>query len=572
MSEQALRKIESKLDELAARISRVESQLNVLPPHSLTKSETPRASVVASPTPEGKAPPTSPIATPVESSDRGSWLAWAGILFFILAACYFVKLTIDAGWLTPQRQFAGIVLFGIGLVGTGLRLHALEKGFAAMIAGAGIVVFFVATLSGHLHYQLYSANTAMLLAALVSAVSVALFRVFTHDFFLIAAVCGSYFLPFLVGPRPAQLFALASYFIFWNAVYCAFALMLKRRMLIVVISYLAIGNYFALWAAHPTETRLPAISFVCYFQLLQFLVFTIAVFAFSVRNRIAMTAGEAWSFFPLLVLFYAAQYNMVEQLYPGFAPFIGLGFAAIIASFYYAAARLLGDGPTPSGLAAVRTLTPGPLPSAPVVSAFVSLVIFHTVYLELLPKEWCPWFAVALLVAPLAYPRAAGETKHWVALIFPKMAIAAEYLRIMFDDKLPWMNLIFMGALLLYTLLRSSQFRSSFIILSLAIAQGMRGIYLLVDEHVAAPMNQLVTSGCWAGLAMFVLLLGYQRRDEKTAKAGVMLFGFIAGKVLLNDLDTTNSVVRVVSLVVIGALLYAGGIIWKRLGSLNNRR
>jgi uncharacterized membrane protein len=475
-----------------------------------------------------------------------------GILFFVLAACYFVKLTIDAGWLTPQRQFAGIVLFGIGLVATGLKLHNLERSFAAMISGAGVVVFFVAVISGHLHFELYNTITATLVTALVSAVSVALFRVFQHDFFLISAACGSYFLPIILGPRSVGIYGPTSYFVFWDAVYVAFAIILNRRLLIALTSYLAIGCYYLLWVDSIRDDRLLTESYVFYFQLFQFLLLTTGVLAFSVRNKVALTAIEAWSFFPILLLFYAAEYGIVDRIYSGQAPYIGLAFAAAICGFYFVG---------------VQTLKSRTLASGPVVSAFTSLVLFHTLYLELLPRVWCPWLALGLLLLPLAFPNTVTGSRHWVAMIFPKMVVAAEYMRIMFDDKLPWMNLMFMGGLLLYTLLQNSVLRSSFIVLTLAIAQGMRGIYLLVDENVAAPMNQLVTSGCWAGLAMFVLLLGYSRRDEKTAKAGVMLFGFIAGKVLLNDLETTDSVVRVISLVVIGALLYAGGIVWKRVDS-----
>ena len=282
---------------------------------------------------------------------------------------------------------------------------------------------------------------------------------------------------------------------------------------------------------------------------------TAAVLAFSVRNKVALTSAEAWAFSPILVLFYASEYGMIDRLYPGYAPWVALLFAGVICGAYWYATVALKNRSLPSG---------------PVVAAFASMVAFHTIYLELLPREWCSWLAVLILLLPLALPKGDKEDRFWVALLFPKLLVAAEYMRVIVDDDFATMNIVFFGALLLHNLVKSSAFRSSFIVLALAIAQGMRGIYLLVESGVEPPLNQLVTSGCWATLAMLVLLLGYSRRDERTAKAGVMLFAFIAGKVLLNDLDTTDSVIRVISLVGIGALLYAGGIVWKRLGTFES--
>ena len=75
----------------------------------------------------------------------------------------------------------------------------------------------------------------------------------------------------------------------------------------------------------------------------------------------------------------------------------------------------------------------------------------------------------------------------------------------------------------------------------------------------------LMVSLTWAVFAVAALLLALQVKDKQIGQSSLFIFAASALKVLMFDLADSGSMVRVVSLLILGASLYAGGWLYQNL-------
>ena len=76
----------------------------------------------------------------------------------------------------------------------------------------------------------------------------------------------------------------------------------------------------------------------------------------------------------------------------------------------------------------------------------------------------------------------------------------------------------------------------------------------------------MVESTAWGVLALSCLVLALWRRDRLLAQSSLLVFAATAGKVLLADLSGAQPLIRIISLVVLGTIFYAGGMLYQRVG------
>jgi uncharacterized membrane protein len=75
----------------------------------------------------------------------------------------------------------------------------------------------------------------------------------------------------------------------------------------------------------------------------------------------------------------------------------------------------------------------------------------------------------------------------------------------------------------------------------------------------------LAISMAWAVFAVALLLLALNRKDKHIGQSSLFIFAASALKVLIFDLADSGSGVRIISLVILGASLYAGGWLYQNL-------
>jgi len=563
-NETLLRELVLRIETLEARVSHLAQEVSATEAYrgfsgsGSSESSAPTSAEVTNPT---RYSPTDPPDLPSASSAK--FLGSVGVLFFILAGGYFIRLAIAQGWLTPTMQLMAVVTLALTLIGAGFLLRERDSNYASLLPAAGIALLYMAAYGGHLYFKLYDLPIANFYINAVSICCVALFASFRHQFYALIACCGTYLVPLVLGQETWSFLPVCIYLSLWNIAFGLFAWHLKSRLLLSLTAYLAIFSFGLINNTPQFTDATFDQTLVVVFQALQFLYFCGMLTWYSIRNREPLSQSEAWALSPLLCLFYLSEYKMLLGINPALAPWCAVAFAVWIYAVYQFAQRHL-QGVT--------------LHSFPMIACFIAVVGVHALYGALLPSVIKPWFSIGLVVL-IAYARGNAlkffESRA-VVWIFG-WVIFIEYARV-FCGSIPTasplhdatLNCAF--AVAMFMPARSaSRYKtklSSFLGF-LSVAQLLLGFHNISVGLVPPAAVGFTTSLLWCSTALVFLLLAKRGNNHSLAESSLWLFAVTAIKVLFVDTADSGTLTRVVALLVIGSLFYAGGYVYRQLLNVN---
>jgi uncharacterized membrane protein len=529
--------IEKRLAGIETRLSRVESSL----PKATAASPAARPAAA-------KAPPPKP-----EPGDRPSlvtsFLGWGGAVALVLAAAYLIRLAVESGWLTPERQVACAAISGLVMIAAGFFLRGVNRQYAGLLPAGGVAILFLSIYGAHLFYGFFEATPATVAVIFVCLLSLWLCRVFESDLYALFAVAGSYSAPLLISGVPS-ITDLVIYFSAWGVVFSVFSIWHGRRLIYLLALYLALIIFDFIFRSKAPDAWAAALTF----QTVQFAIFGLATATFSIRNKSPLDSASAWGHLPPLLIFYFLQYVLLKRHMPELAPWIAAGSALIVLSLY----------------GATRAVLQRPLPGGEfLLWAYIAVVLIHAGYVESVPHAWAPWvaFAAVPVIAVVTLRQGAGTQASWPIWAAVGVIFAINYLRIVFDTDLrpvPGRSaLAIVYALELYLgyyFIRNRESVKGYatLVLYAGHISAMAAALHLLDERI-------VESTAWGVLALACLGLSLWQRDRVLGQSSLLMFGATAVKVLLYDLGGASPLTRIISLVVLGVTFYAGGLLYQRM-------
>jgi hypothetical protein len=212
------------------------------------------------------------------------------------------------------------------------------------------------------------------------------------------------------------------------------------------------------------------------------------------------------------------------------------------------------------------------LGSQPMVLAFVTVVCFHSFYLELLPADARPWLFVAIAVGMAVTGLGFADPKKNGPFRIPALALfvvlVLEYLsmvsHLLSGNELQWLIVSFsaVGSMWLLIDLKSGELGPQKYgpLLGAAHFLAVLGLYRLTKD-----VGSLQVSASWLLYAVCVIAFAFSRRDEVMAKSAMFVLGFAAGKALLYDAASAPTVVRIFCLLLTGAALYGSGFLIRKI-------
>ncbi len=559
--------LEQHLENLDKRVRRLEQMVE---PHFATlrkdpPKSPPRPVVAAEPAvavPAGL--PTAVVTTRAPYSVGGERssiavtqvLGWSGAAALVLAAVYFIRLAIDSGWLTPERQVGLAALCGVGLIGAGLALRKADRVYASLLPAAGIVILFATVFGAHVYYDFISAPLASGCVIAICILTLWLGRVFESTLYVLFAVIGAYFTPFLLPVWYANLFDLLIYYSAWSLLFCGYAIWMGDRKCYLLPMYLALIGFDLIWRAEAeSQWMITAV-----FQAAQFLIFVLTVALYSIRHNAPMTKDEVGAHAPGLFIFYAVEYFILATNLPEWAPWIALSSVAVLVIAHRFARSLMDASAEASGM---------------LVATYAALVLFHAVYIDLMPFNLAPWFALGMLVLLGAYSVMGGVFKPSItpfAIVIGLMVVVS------FLQLVAGYRFADIPAPALLSLLFAAALYLGYATIPDKDPIGWIRTPLLYAAHIAAMLTiskvvdaSLLVSIFWGMIAIGSLLMALVQRDRILGQSSLPIFALSGLKVLLLDLAGSPTPVRIGTLAVLGITLYLGGFLYKKLGADDDR-
>lgn len=534
--------VEERLARIEGRLVEIESALR------LQVTPTPAKHSFPSPSYTPVPPPVYTISPSLQQGKPGNWLGILAVICFVLAAAFIIKLSIESGWLTPIRQLGIATLFGFALIISGFMLMRTDRAYASLLPGAGIIVLYLIAFSAHAYYLLISFQAALITTGVISGFCIWLYTRIGHDAYAITAAVGAYIAPAVLGVGEAQVFSLY-YFLFCSLAFSVLSVGVQSRLLTMISAYLAIFMT-ACAGMHLHRDTLAACMLATHF-----IVFATGTYAYTIHTKLPITRSESSGFLPVLLLFYVTEYYFLDHVSHVLAPWVSLAFAAFLIGLYLGAKSYFEDKVENSQL---------------LVTAFVTLACFHSIYLELLPGTLRPWL-LPLALFTIAFPPTGADTAKKLREAFPVPAIAIgaiiaiEYMEILgrlVDETFLYpLPVAFVSLASIWAVLtREKQEDFGWMLLGTAHILAMFSFYRLTYDY-----NSLAVSATWLIYAVCVIAFAFMRHDEDMAKSALLVLSIAAGKALIYDVSSAPPVVRILCLLLTGIVLYISGMLMRRI-------
>jgi uncharacterized membrane protein len=542
--EDRIKSLEEAVRALSLRLSKLEG------------NKTPPNEVFSRPSIPKKIPPVSPVK--VESTmGMSKLLAIVAVVCFVLAGSFIVKLAIESGWLTAERQWGLTVLLGVSLCAAGRFLTVTDLTYRSYLSAAGLIVLYIAAYSSSLHFKVVSEDVSLFLGMIVTALGLGIFHYHRSEIFPVVTVVGTYLSVLLLTQQSFGLPLEAGFFILWAFLFSWISTFFHSRLINLLATYHGLGVFSYL---HMRESDPSIITGVIVLLVMQYGIFLWGVAQYTLRNKVTLKTAEAWSYFPALCFFYGVTYYFINLIAPDLAPWIGLAIAASFLLFYELVKKNL------QGLNAEA--------SQMMVHSFLALVIFQAGYLQLLPGAAKPWLLPILLI--MTYVSEQRKT-------FPKVSLAFRIFGFVIGG-LEFLGLL--GKLLDQS--NSQELLVAFITLGMGIFYYLNlGKLTLAREkgylslvHILAVLaifrlcvdygSLAVTIG-WAIYAILILTAGYVRKDRTLVSSSLVVMFIAAGKVLVFDGSGAPTSVRIGSLLFTGALLFGSGVLFRKMQEWNSQ-
>jgi len=214
-----------------------------------------------------------------------------GMLILVLGISYFVKYSIDKGWISEPARVGIGILSGTLVLGIA---HRLRKQFAAfssvIVAGAIAIYYFTIAIAFH-DYQLISQTVAFVIMVLITAFSCFISLAYDRKELAVLSLIGGFAVPFMVSTGEGNYQVLFGYILILNTGILALAYF-KKWSIINVLSYIFTVLLFGGWLISDLAIEQPHYLGALVFASAFYFLFVLINIIHNIRNKGSFVAVE----------------------------------------------------------------------------------------------------------------------------------------------------------------------------------------------------------------------------------------------------------------------------------------
>ena len=546
MSSDGINSVLERLDRIEQRLAKIEgikpSSNEPLPASPHTRQKTTKTRPGINPRKKEE------LKLPKQEKKESHFLGFVGAACILLATILLIKLSIDSGWLTPIRQCMLAAIFGFSLISIPFSISHQDTSYLSILPAIGVAALHLTTYGAVFYHNLMNPMLGLLCVSIIGIISIWLLAKLNEESYAVLAIVGTYLGAFFFHSSFSQLIIIAGYLLVWDLAFAIFAIKLKKRSIIIVASYLALGLVALFGMLKSTNTDLNTKIFII--QIIQFAIFSLATILFSTKNQTKLSENEAWNFFPVLSFFYGQEYYFLQQISENGATLFAILFAIFLLFIHsFAKKRVKGNQ----------------LKSGGVVYTTCSLIFAHAIFIVEMNDLFRLLFSLALILGLALKGKTFSAQKSLNGSInIAKLIIFYAYVSVLAGSSQVSSNqlLVFGFIFGLLPIFAAKYLERSKVnlILNLGHIQMFVALYRLksfIGAFAIAPL--------WITYAFIILFWAYRRQDKTMATGAIPLVVTGLGRFLVFEFSELTDGQQVISLLVMGALIFAGGFLYRKI-------
>lgn len=539
MDETKFTELELLIGRLDTRLTRLERQLGI---KDRELQQQPKEKIPVTPIPDKAfAPPPEEVSGPRVSSNL---LGIVGIACLILAMILLIKFSIDSGWLTPLRQLLLATLFGASLIGAPIVFHKMsDKQYLSLLPAGGVVILHLTVYGGIFFHQLLNPILGILAVWGIGFLSIWLLNKFRHDLYGILAISGTYLGSTLVKLSFPSLIPIAINILAWDIIFSLLAIRLKNRLFICITAYFALG-VVALY--HGIDSATLHNGPIALIQFAQILIFSLGTASYSIQNKVMMTEKESWQLFPVFLFFYGLEFALLDAINPLFATIFSIVFSFLLLGVYFFTRGRTGENKFQSTHA---------------VFTLVALMLIHSIYVVNLSDTGKMIFGLIPLALLGLYGKRLKEERLIGLLGLGLLVLSfSTFLVLANPSNLAPAGIICLGIVyggsVLYGYKTSKEFPILFV---------SHGLIVLSICRLGDVIGEIWIAPILVAYAYAALVWGLRWQDKNLGKSAFPVIFFAIGHFLFFNFDGLSQGQRIVTLIVMGVIIYAGGYVYRKI-------
>ena len=258
-----------------------------------------------------------------------------GILILVLDISYFVKYSIDKGWINEPARVGIGILSGVLVMGVAHRLRQQYAAFSSVfVAGAIAIFYFTIAIAFH-SYHLFNQTVAFALMVVITAFSCLVSLSYNRKELAVLSLIGGFAVPFMVSTGQGNYVVLFTYITILDLGILAIAYYKKWRI-VNILSYIFTVILFAGWLSQDVYEANPHYLGALCFGFVFYLIFVLTNIINNLRTKSIFSITELAILTSNTFLFYGAGMFILNQYYPEFKGLFttGLGLLNLIYAWF----------------------------------------------------------------------------------------------------------------------------------------------------------------------------------------------------------------------------------------------